>query len=157
MTYQLDTAGRRANARSSRRTSVSPLSPAPRGALQSLPLGDPTGGADAIAWRQLVDGKQRYPRVHIDRAAVITMTDGVRLRATIVRPANRFGQPITTPYPAIVNINPYNRAVLGGLDKTLHAPVLGHAITTASGESLPAGAGQRALSARIPSRCAPSA
>lgn len=129
MTYQLDTPGRRANARSSRRTSVSP---APRGALQSLPLGDPTGGADAREWRKLVDGKQRYPRVAIDRSAVITMSDGVRLRATTVRPANRFGHPITTPYPVIVNINPYNRAVLGGIDKTLHAPVLGHAITSAS-------------------------
>ncbi|GAB19370.1 putative hydrolase, partial [Gordonia effusa NBRC 100432] len=129
MTYQLDTPGQRATARKARRTSVPT---AQRGSIQALPLGDPTGGANAREWRKLVDGKQRYPRVSINRSAIITMSDGVRLRATVVRPANRFGQAITTPYPVIVNINPYNRAVIGGIDKTLHAPVIGHAISSAS-------------------------
>ena len=47
------------------------------------------------------------------------------MRATIVRPATRFGEVVTTPYPAIININPYNRAAIDVLDQTLHAPVLG--------------------------------
>ncbi|MEE4024116.1 CocE/NonD family hydrolase [Gordonia sp. PKS22-38] len=98
----------------------------------SLPLGDPTGGADAIRWREQVDGKPLYPRVSIQRDVVLTMSDGVRLRATVVRPANRFGQTVLTPYPAVVNINPYNRLAVDVLDHTLHAPVLGKALRTAS-------------------------
>ncbi|GAB89585.1 CocE/NonD family hydrolase [Gordonia rhizosphera] len=98
----------------------------------TLPLGDPTGGADGIRWREQVDGKQLYPRVSIDRDVVLTMSDGVRLRATVVRPANRFGQTVLTPYPAVVNINPYNRVAVDILDQTLHAPVLGRALHTAS-------------------------
>lgn len=134
MTYQLDTPGSRAGAHPGHRgtASDSTSAAAARGTLAALPLGDPTGGSDARAWRKLVDGKQRHPRVTIDQAAVITMSDGVRLRATIVRPANHFGQPISTPYPVIVNLNPYNRAVIGGLDQALHAPLLGRAIHSAS-------------------------
>lgn len=98
----------------------------------TLPLGDPTGGADAIRWCEQVDGKQMFPRVSVDRTAVITMSDGVRLRATVIRPANRFGQPVLTSYPAIVNINPYNRAAIDLIDQTLHAPVLGKALQSAS-------------------------
>ncbi len=61
------------------------------------------------------------------------MTDGVVLRATVIRPANRFGQTVLTPYPAIININPYNRAAIDFVDQALHAPpVLGKALHTAS-------------------------
>ncbi|MGV7637487.1 hypothetical protein PJI23_34245, partial [Mycobacterium kansasii] len=50
----------------------SPALPAPSGGEHhprvdhTLPLGDPTGGADALAWREAVDGRLTYPRVHID-------------------------------------------------------------------------------------------
>ncbi|MCZ4538534.1 X-Pro dipeptidyl-peptidase, partial [Gordonia terrae] len=62
----------------------------------------------------------------------ITMSDGVVLRATVIRPSNRFGQTILTPYPAVLNINPYNRAAIDFIDQTLPAPVLGKALHTAS-------------------------
>lgn len=129
MTYQLDaTPG--AAARQPRRERVARPISAPK--FGALPLGDPTGGADAIRWREQVDGKQLYPRVSIDREVVLTMSDGVRLRATVIRPANRFGQTVLTPYPTVVNINPYNRAAIDFLDQTLHAPVLGKALSSAS-------------------------
>ncbi|GAA1005987.1 CocE/NonD family hydrolase [Nocardiopsis tropica] len=97
-----------------------------------LPLGDPTGGADARAWREAVDGRLTYPRVHIDRNVDITMSDGVRLRATVVRPAERDGRPVPTPYPAILNLNPYNRTVVDAIDESTHAAFLGPALTRAA-------------------------
>ncbi len=101
-------------------------------AAHALPLGDPTGGANARAWRALVDGRQRYPRVHIDRNVTITMRDGVRLRATVVRPATRLGTPVTTPHPAVLSVNPYNRALLEAIDEALNVPVAGKAMRSAS-------------------------
>lgn len=98
----------------------------------ALPLGDPTGGADGLRWREQVDGPQLYPKVWIDRDVTLTMSDGVDLRATVIRPANRFGQPVFTPYPAIVNINPYNRAAIDAIDTAIHAPLLGKALHSAS-------------------------
>ncbi|WP_454175539.1 CocE/NonD family hydrolase [Gordonia sputi] len=98
----------------------------------TLPLGDPTGGASAMRWREQVDGPQVYPRVSIDRDVTLTMSDGVELRATIVRPATRFGDVVTTPYPAIININPYNRAAIDFIDTTMHAPVIGGAVRAAA-------------------------
>ncbi|GAC67919.1 CocE/NonD family hydrolase [Gordonia soli] len=124
MTYQLDSAD---SATRVTRGTVRDLS------TGALPLGDPTGGADAIRWRESVDGALAYPRVSIDRDVTITTSDGVRLRATVIRPANRFGQTVATPFPAIVNVNPYNRAVIDGLDHALHAPVVGKALRAASG------------------------
>ncbi|MGV9826361.1 CocE/NonD family hydrolase [Gordonia sp. NPDC003429] len=98
----------------------------------TLPFGDPTGGADGMRWRDQVDGELLYPKVTIDRNVSITMSDGVRLAATVVRPATRFGKTVETPYPAIVNINPYNRAAIDFIDTTMHAPVLGTAVRAAS-------------------------
>ncbi|NDK88508.1 CocE/NonD family hydrolase [Gordonia desulfuricans] len=145
MTYQLDTRSI-ASARFStgpRPAAGTPAAGVPSGGIPSggtasvphfgtLPLGDPTGGADGIRWREAVDGPQTYPRVVIDRDVTIEMSDGVQLRATVIRPANRFGQTVLTPYPAIVNINPYNRASVDFLDATTHAPVLGKAVRSAS-------------------------
>ncbi|MFT3900977.1 MAG: CocE/NonD family hydrolase [Gordonia sp. (in: high G+C Gram-positive bacteria)] len=125
MAYRMDPAARK------RARTVAPALPS-RPDPTSLPLGDPTGGADARAWRALVDGKQRYPRVHIDRTVTITMSDGVRLRATVVRPANRLGAPVNTPYPTILSVNPYNRATLDALDEGLNMPVVGRAMKSAS-------------------------
>ena len=72
-----------------------------------------------MRWREQVDGPQVYPRVSIDRDVTLTMSDGVELRATIVRPATGFGEVVTTPYPAIININPYNRAAIDFIDTTM--------------------------------------
>ena len=90
------------------------------------------GGAAAREWRAAVDGRQPYPRVHIDRSITLDMSDGTRLRATVVRPANVLGTPVKTPFPAVLNVNPYNRAVLDAIDHGLHAPVIGNAVRTAS-------------------------
>ncbi|TWS20758.1 CocE/NonD family hydrolase [Tsukamurella asaccharolytica] len=98
----------------------------------TLPLGDPTGGADALAWREAVDGRLTYPRVHIDRNVDIRMSDGVVLRATVVRPAELDGVPVARPYPAILNLNPYNRMVVDAIDETTHAAFVGPALTNAS-------------------------
>ncbi|MFT4199225.1 CocE/NonD family hydrolase [Gordonia sp. (in: high G+C Gram-positive bacteria)] len=131
MAYRLDPAARQ-RGRKVARTAAPSTSPR-RVEPPSLPLGDPTGGADGLAWQALVDGKQHYPRVHVDRNVTITMSDGVRLRATVVRPANRLGAPVTKPYPAILSINPYNRAILDALDEGLNMPVVGKALKSASG------------------------
>lgn len=125
MAYRLDPTGKK----SAHAAPVVRVDDAPH----SLPLGDPTGGANARAWRALVDGKQPFPRVHIDRGVTITMSDGVRLRATVVRPATRLGTPVDSPYPAILSINPYNRALLEVLDEALNMPVVGKAVRSASG------------------------
>ena len=116
-----------------------PLDPVPQRRSTSdapvfgtLPLGDPTGGASAMRWREQVDGPQVYPRVSIDRDVTLTMSDGIELRATVVRPATRFGDVVTTPYPAIININPYNRAAIDFIDTTMHAPILGGAVRAAA-------------------------
>ncbi|BDH59621.1 hypothetical protein MTP03_45600 [Tsukamurella sp. PLM1] len=112
--------------------------PAPAGGTHhprvdhALPLGDPTGGADALAWREAVDGRLTYPRVHIDRNVDIRMSDGVVLRATVVRPAELDGVPVERPYPAILNLNPYNRMVVDAIDETTHAAFVGPALTNAS-------------------------
>ncbi|QKT08351.1 CocE/NonD family hydrolase [Gordonia sp. X0973] len=129
MAYQLDPTSRKG----ARKAAPRPLGPVERPDPHALPLGDPTGGADAREWLVSVDGKQPYPRVHIDRNVTITMSDGVRLRATVVRPASRLGTPVTAPHPAILSVNPYNRALLDALDGGLHAPVVGKALRSASG------------------------
>ncbi len=116
----------------------SPALPAPSGGEHhprvdhTLPLGDPTGGADALAWREAVDGRLTYPRVHIDRNVDIRMSDGVVLRATVVRPAELDGVPVERPYPAILNLNPYNRMIVDAIDETTHAAFVGPALTNAS-------------------------
>lgn len=94
--------------------------------------GNADGGSAADAWREAVDGSQPYPRVHIDRSVVVTASDGTRLRATVVRPANLLGQAVKTPFPTVLNVNPYNRALLDGVDHALHAPGIGRAVRTAS-------------------------
>ncbi|GAB3130705.1 CocE/NonD family hydrolase [Tsukamurella serpentis] len=115
-----------------------PALPAPTGGAHhqrvehTLPLGDPTGGADALAWREAVDGRLTYPRVHIDRNVDIPISDGVVLRATVVRPAEIDGRPVDRPYPAILNLNPYNRMIIDAIDETTHAAFVGPALTNAS-------------------------
>ncbi|MFT3661208.1 MAG: CocE/NonD family hydrolase [Gordonia sp. (in: high G+C Gram-positive bacteria)] len=94
---------------------------------------DPSGGHRAAVWHEAVYGRKPYPRVHIDRNVTVTMSDGVRLRATVVRPADRLGQASRAPFPAILNVNPYNRAVLDGFDFSLHGPGIGRIVRGAAG------------------------
>ncbi|MFT3716888.1 MAG: CocE/NonD family hydrolase [Gordonia sp. (in: high G+C Gram-positive bacteria)] len=94
---------------------------------------DADGGHLAATWRESVDGAKPYPRVHISRDVTLTMSDGVKLRATVVRPANRLGQPSRGRFPGVLNINPYNRAVIDGIDHLLHSPGIGRATRAASG------------------------
>ncbi|MFC0316394.1 CocE/NonD family hydrolase [Gordonia phosphorivorans] len=93
---------------------------------------DADGGHQAASWHESVYGRKPYPRVHITRDVTITMTDGTHLRATVIRPANRLGQPTKTPFPAVLNVNPYNRALLDGFDHLLHGPVIGRAVKAAA-------------------------
>ncbi|WP_143965743.1 CocE/NonD family hydrolase [Gordonia zhaorongruii] len=93
---------------------------------------DADGGSKAARWRDAVDGRQPYPRVVIDRSITITVSDGTRLRATLVRPANILGQPAKTAFPTVLNVNPYNRAVIDGIDHALHAPAIGQSVKLAS-------------------------
>ncbi|MFC3243312.1 CocE/NonD family hydrolase [Gordonia humi] len=111
----------------------------PRGAVRPSQSGA-DGGTPARGWAEAVDGRQPYPRVHIDRSITITMDDGTRLRATLVRPANVLGQPVKTALPTVLNVNPYNRAVIDGIDHALHAPVIGSAVRSASA-AIPLGDG----------------
>ncbi|MBT0565887.1 CocE/NonD family hydrolase [Williamsia sp. CHRR-6] len=105
------------------------------GALPTLPLGDPTGGADALAWRQLVDGPSRYPHVAIDRDVHIRMSDGIVLRATVIRPAGVTRAAAQRAYPAVVSINPYNRAILDVIDQLTHAHGLGRLVRGVAGRA----------------------
>ena len=137
MTYQLDSDGLAPGGRGAGRARTARVrrgrtATAGAARLDTLPLGDPTGGADGLRWREQVDGAQLYPRVSIDRGVSLTMSDGVVLRATVIRPANRFGTAAQTPYPAVLSINPYNRAALDLIDTSVHAPVVGQALRTAS-------------------------
>ncbi|GAA4402165.1 CocE/NonD family hydrolase [Tsukamurella soli] len=109
-------------------TPVRPFTPEP-----TLPLGDPTGGSDARAWREQVDGRLAFPRVHIDRNVDLKMSDGVVLRATVVRPADRAGRATDIPFPAVINVNPYNRAVVDAIDVATHTPIVGPAVTRTAG------------------------
>ena len=98
---------------------ASATSAAPRSA-PTLPFGDPTGGANALWWREQVDGRPEFPKVTIDRSLHLTMSDGVRLCATLIRPVTASGQVVESPMPTVVTINPYNRAVLDLIDQTTH-------------------------------------
>ncbi|WP_414731697.1 CocE/NonD family hydrolase [Williamsia sp.] len=86
----------------------------------TLPLGDPTGGANARWWRELVDGETEFPSVSISRNVELEMSDGVRLRATLIRPVDHAGDDVTTALPTVISINPYNRAVLDLIDQATH-------------------------------------
>ncbi|WP_454164881.1 CocE/NonD family hydrolase [Gordonia iterans] len=97
------------------------------------PYRDASGGHQAAIWHESVYGRKPYPRVAIDRNVTLTMSDGVRLRATVIRPANRLGQPSRAPFPVILNVNPYNRALLDGFDLTLHGPGIGRVIRGVAG------------------------
>ena len=103
------------------------------GAASAPPYRNADGGHLAATWREAVDGRKPYPRVHISRDVTITMSDGVKLRATVVRPANRLGQPTKARYPGLLNMNPYNRTVIDGIDHLLHAPGIGKATQAAAG------------------------
>ena len=140
MTYQLDPVQLGpvlAASGQCRRSPCRRTAAAPRGSLRHSPTGDPTGGADGIRWREQVDGKTDLPAgVHRPRRH---HPDERRRQTTCHRhPA---GQPVradrTHPYPAIVNINPYNRAAIDFIDHALHVPVVSKAMRNAAARSTP--------------------
>ncbi|WP_037163704.1 CocE/NonD family hydrolase [Rhodococcoides fascians] len=98
----------------------------------SSPERDPSGGDAAAAWRSLVESPPLYPRIARARNVPVTMSDGTVLRADVMRPADAAGRAVETALPAVLNITPYNKRLITGIDTLLGAPVLGRAIRGAS-------------------------
>lgn len=93
---------------------------------------DPSGGVDGVAWAELVATTPRFPRIHIDRAAFVTMSDGAVLRAVVISPADADGRCVPGRYPVVLNITPYNSVLLESIDALLAAPVIGNAVRAIS-------------------------
>ncbi|KIQ18343.1 CocE/NonD family hydrolase [Rhodococcus sp. MEB064] len=93
---------------------------------------DPSGGADGRAWAELVAAAPEFARVHIDRGASVTMSDGAVLRAIVVSPADSSGRAVDSRFPVVLNITPYNSVLLDSVDAVLAAPVIGRALRSAS-------------------------
>lgn len=53
------------------------------------------------------------------------MSDGIVLRAYVFRPADSRGRAITGDFPTVLNITPYNKLLIKGVDTVLGAPVVG--------------------------------
>ncbi|MFD0000628.1 CocE/NonD family hydrolase [Nocardia sp. NPDC127526] len=54
----------------------------------------------------------RYPRIRLHRGIGITMSDGTILSADITRPADRHGNPVADPLPAVITLTPYNKTLM---------------------------------------------
>lgn len=91
-------------------------------------LRDPSGGDAAAAWRRLVEDAPRYPRIATSSNVAIPMSDGAVLRAYVFRPADDTGHAVPTAFPTVLNITPYNKELIKGIDTILDTPVLGWAI-----------------------------
>ncbi|MGB3773427.1 MAG: CocE/NonD family hydrolase [Rhodococcus sp. (in: high G+C Gram-positive bacteria)] len=101
-------------------------------AFRSSPR-DPTGGEDGREWAELVAATPTFPRVDIDRSVSITLADGTVLRAIVVSPADDDGRVVAARYPVVLNITPYNSALLDTIDALLAAPLLGPLVRSVSG------------------------
>lgn len=89
---------------------------------------DPSGGDAATAWRNLVEAPPRYPEIARASNVPITTSDGTVLRADVFRPADVAGNAVATPLPVVLNITPYNKGLVTGIDALLGTPVLGRAL-----------------------------
>lgn len=84
--------------------------------LTSLTFVGPAPAGAAIAWEPRPED---HPKTVTQKDVPIKMSDGVVLRADVVRPADESGQAVETKLPVLVTITAYNKAVLasggGGL------------------------------------------
>lgn len=92
------------------------------------PVRDPSGGDAAAAWAAIVREEPRYPRVSVAANVRIPMSDGTVLRAYVFRPADASGRAVEGAFPAVLNLTPYNKLLIKGIDTILETPVLGRAI-----------------------------
>lgn len=93
-----------------------------------VPERDPSGGDLARSWHRIVDTPPEYPKIRTVADVRIPMSDGVVLRAYIFRPADKAGRAIAGDFPTVLNITPYNKLLVKGVDSLLSAPVVGTAL-----------------------------
>ncbi|SNT43451.1 CocE/NonD family hydrolase [Rhodococcoides kyotonense] len=93
---------------------------------------DPSGGDIAEAWRRLVEAPPVFPQIARLKNVPVTMSDGTVLRADVLRPADASGRAVPVELPAVLNITPYNKKLITGIDAVLGTPVLGRAIRSFS-------------------------
>ena len=97
-------------------TTLIPASQAPADAA--------VNGALGAKWTHTQDGPQKYPGHHVTPDVTITMSDGVKLRGNLVRPADRHGRPINKKMPVIVSMTPYTKMVSALASEVVNYPVL---------------------------------
>ncbi|WP_328390700.1 CocE/NonD family hydrolase [Nocardia sp. NBC_00416] len=73
-------------------------------------------------WTALHDGPQPYPETQIDKDVLISMSDGVVLKADVYRPAAAGGQAETRPLPTIVTMTPYSKMMSSLIDSAMGNP-----------------------------------
>lgn len=76
----------------------------------------------AQQWTDLHDGPQPYPETQIDKDVLITMSDGVVLKADVYRPAAAGGAVETRPLPTIVTMTPYSKMMSSMIDSAMGDP-----------------------------------
>lgn len=76
----------------------------------------------AQQWTALHDGPQPYPETEIDKDVLITMSDGVVLKADVYRPAAAGGAVETRPLPTIVTMTPYSKMMSSLIDSAMGDP-----------------------------------
>ncbi|WP_415973319.1 CocE/NonD family hydrolase [Rhodococcus sp. 077-4] len=96
------------------------------------PVRDPSGGDAAAAWAAIVREQPRFPRVSVSANVRIPMSDGTALRAYVFRPADASGRAVEGTFPTVLNLTPYNKLLIKGIDTVLETPVLGRAIRALS-------------------------
>ncbi|MFT3715386.1 MAG: CocE/NonD family hydrolase [Gordonia sp. (in: high G+C Gram-positive bacteria)] len=81
-------------------------------------------GALGKKWTKTADAKPKYPNHTVTPDVTITMSDGVKLRGNLVRPADAQGRPINKKMPVIVNMTPYTKMVSALAAEVVNYPVL---------------------------------
>lgn len=78
-------------------------------ALAPPAAADPSGGADAAGWQEVVDAPDAYPNTAVEWDVPITLSDGTILRANVFRPAKADGTPVGEQTPVVLNLTPYTK------------------------------------------------
>lgn len=89
------------------------------------PWRDPSGGETALSWSKIARDTPRYPRVLVSADVPIEMSDGTVLRAYVFRPADSAGHAVDGEFPVVLNLTPYNKLLIKGVDTVLSAPIIG--------------------------------